>query len=162
MSNNNEDISSRNEESVFNNNEVESENNYFNNYNSSYSGLDNNNFEDNYGDKYEEGCKVTKGKIRVSVRLGDRNGIEIKGAKINLYELNGVCPRLYESKLTDRNGEVIFDNLENGCYRVISLVDRRFFEKPIYVTWNEVTIDNYLKEANICVLNRVKPSCLKR
>lgn len=118
----------------------------------------NNNFENGYQPK--PNCR--KGRIEVLVKLGDKNGIEIKGAKINLYELNGVCPKLYESKLTDCNGKAIFENLENGCYRVISLVDRRYFEKPTYITWNEVTIDNCVKDACICVVNKIKPSCCRR
>lgn len=121
-----------------------------------------NDYEDDYKNNYEETCKAKKGKIKVIVKLGDKNGVEIKGAKINLYELNGVCPKLYESKLTKCQGEAIFENLEDGCYRVISLVDRRFFEKPSYVNWNEVTIDSNIKEATIYVVNKVKPSCYKR
>ncbi|MBB6624421.1 hypothetical protein [Clostridium gasigenes] len=124
--------------------------------------------EEKYEEKYEEKCEVceenyddSSGKIKVSVKLEDSNGVEIKGAKVNLYELNGVCPKLHESKLTDFKGEIIFDNLVNGCYRIISLVDRKFFEKPVYITWNEVTIDNSIKDANICVVNKIKPSCYR-
>lgn len=110
---------------------------------------------------YEENCNNSNGKIKVSVKLGDNNGVEIRGAKVNLYKLNGVSPKLNESKLTDFKGEVIFDDLANGCYRVISLVDRKFFEKPLYTTWNEVTIDDCIKDANICVVNKIKSSCYK-
>lgn len=115
-----------------------------------------------YGNGYQAKPNCRKGRIEVLVKLDDKNGIEIKGAKINLYELNGVCPKLYESKLTDCNGKAIFEDLENGCYRVISLVDRRYFEKPTYITWNEVTIDDCVKDACICVVNKIKPSCCRR
>ena len=149
-------------EDLLNNNNIDSKNHYFDDYREPNINYYNNDGQDAYGSKCDESNKVTKGKIKVSVKLGDENGIVIKSAKINLYELNGVSPKLYASKLTDCNGEVIFENLENGCYRVISLVDRRFFEKPLYTTWNEVTIDKHYKEASVCVVNRVKPSCLKR
>lgn len=133
-------------------------------YNNNYKNQEQNftNVGNDYGNKYNEKCNCRKGRIEVCVKLADKNGIEIKGAKINLYELNGVCPKLYESKLTDCNGKAIFENLENGCYRVISLVDRRYFEKPTYITWNEVTIDDCVKDANICVVNKIKPSCIRR
>ena len=146
---------------MHNDNEFKASNDYFDNYDSTSSGYNNDSSKSNYGNIYGDDCK-SNGEIRVSVKLGDKNGIEIKSAKINLYELNGICPKLYKSKLTDCNGEVIFSDLENGCYRVISLVDRRFFEKPIYITWNEVIIDDSVKEAYICVVNRIKQSCLKR
>ncbi|MGL5352321.1 MAG: hypothetical protein ACRDA5_03230 [Clostridium sp.] len=106
--------------------------------------------------------KEIKGEIRAFVRLDNKNGVEIKGAKVNLYSLNGVCPKLHDSKLTDCNGEVIFSCLENGCYRVISIVDRRYFEKPIYINWNEVTIDNCVKDAKVGIVNKIKQSCYKR
>lgn len=131
------------------------------NYNSVYINDCENN-EDDYENECNKNYIYSNGRIEVIVKLGDRNGIEIKGAKVNLYELNGVCPKLYESKLTDCNGKIIFENLKNGCYRIISLVDRRFFEKPTYVTWNEVTIDDCVKNANIVILNKIKPSCLRR
>lgn len=140
-------------------------NNDCDNINDDYYNADNdfNNINIDYENNYNSNnCNCRKGLIEVTVKLGDRNGVEIKGAKINLYELNGVCPKLYESKLTDCNGKVIFKNLENGCYRVISLVDRRYFEKPSYITWNEVTIDDCVKEASIGVVNKIKPSCCRR
>lgn len=103
-----------------------------------------------------------KGRIEIISRLASRDGVELKGARINLYLLNGISPKLYDSKFTDSNGEVVFDNLENGCYRVIAIVDRRFFEKPLYYTWNEVTIDKNNKSANICVVNKIKSAYYRR
>lgn len=127
-------------------------------------------YEDDYKNEYENVCKPElkksiperKGEIRVEVRLENKNGVEIKGTKVNLYSLNGVCPKLHESKLTDCKGEAVFSCLENGCYRVISIVDRRYFEKPIYTSWNEVIIDKCVKYANVGVVNKIKPSCYKR
>lgn len=97
-----------------------------------------------------------KGKITVYSRLGDPNGALISSAKINLYMLNGISPKLIASKLTDTDGKVIFDNLETGSYRIISIVDRKYFEKPTYLNWNEVTIDSNLYEETITVINRIK------
>ena len=97
-----------------------------------------------------------KGKIEVIVRLGSRDGSTIKGAKINLYLLKGVQPKLVKSKFTDDFGKVIFENLEKGCYRAISIVNREYFEKPIYHTWNEFNVDEINKYAKIEVVNKIK------
>ena len=97
-----------------------------------------------------------KGKITVGVRLGDRKGTLISEAKINLYALNGLSPKLVSSKLTDINGIVVFDSLSEGSYRVIEIVNRKYFEKPTYIQWNEVTISKDLKEESIIVINRIK------
>ena len=60
------------------------------------------------------------------------------------------------SKLTDINGIVVFDSLSEGSYRVIEIVNRKYFEKPTYIQWNEVTISKDLKEESIIVINRIK------
>lgn len=97
-----------------------------------------------------------RGKITVSVRLGNRKGKAISGAKINLYALNGLSPKLISSKLTNVNGVVVFDSLSEGSYRVIEIVNRKYFEKPTYVQWNEVTINKDLLEESIIVVNKIK------
>lgn len=99
---------------------------------------------------------VKKGKIEVIVRLGNKEGSTIKGGKINLYLLKGVQPKLVRSKFTDYFGKVIFEDLEDGCYRVISIVNREYFEKPIYHTWNEFNVDENNKYAKIEVVNKIK------
>lgn len=113
--------------------------------------------------RYEEKKVIEeKGTITVVSKLGSKEGVEIKGARINLYLLNGVSPKLYDSKFSDEVGKVEFNNLSNGCYRVIAIVDRRFFEKPLYYNWNEVTIDANNKKTNILVVNRIKPGYYKK
>ena len=113
--------------------------------------------------RYEEKkVNEVKGTITVLSKLGSKEGVEIKGARINLYLLNGVSPKLYDSKFSDELGKVEFNNLANGCYRVIAIVDRRFFEKPQYYNWNEVTIDANNKKSNILVVNRIKPGYYKK
>lgn len=97
-----------------------------------------------------------KGKIEVIVRLGSKDGSTIKGAKINLYLLKGVQPKLVKSKFTDDFGKVIFTDLEDGCYRAISIVNREYFDKPIYHTWNEFNVDENNKYAKIEVVNKIK------
>lgn len=127
---------------------------------SNYSNDDNDEYS-YYG--YNCSCEdKVKGSIIVHSRLGCKDGVELKGAKINLYVLNGVSPKLFSSKVTDAEGKVIFDNLDNGCYRVIAILDRKYFEKPCYITWNEVTIDSCCKEASIIVVNKIKDGCLRR
>ncbi|MGL5085911.1 MAG: hypothetical protein ACRC68_09400, partial [Clostridium sp.] len=133
----------------------EASENYINDYKAPYEDFSNecNNYKSDYDHiletEFNNNCIEKKGEIVASVRLDNKNGVEIKSAKVNLYSLNGVCPKLHDSKLTDCNGEVAFTCLENGCYRVISIVDRRYFEKPIYTSWNEVTIDTCIKYANV-------------
>ena len=79
-----------------------------------------------------------------------------------MYLLNGVSPKLYDSIFSDGAGKVTFSNLSNGCYRIIGIVDRRFFEKPTYYSWNEVTIDKSKKHSSVVVVNRIKPGYYKR
>ncbi|MCQ2969390.1 MAG: hypothetical protein MJ191_04565 [Clostridium sp.] len=97
-----------------------------------------------------------RGKINVISKLGNKYGTLISSSKINLYMLNGISPRLVSSKLTNEKGQVTFMNLKKGSYRVIAIVDRRFFQKPTYMEWNEVTIDEENKEETIIVINRIK------
>lgn len=103
-----------------------------------------------------------KGVIEVYSKLGSREGVELRGARINLYLLNGVSPKLYDSKFSDSIGKVTFNNLPNGCYRIIAIVDRRYFEKPIYYNWNEVIIDSNNKESSIVVVNKIKQGYYRR
>ena len=102
-----------------------------------------------------------KSKIQVKARIGSENGGLISSAKINLYMLNGVSPKLVISKNTGEDGVVVFDNLEKGSYRVIAIADKRYFEKPIYKKWNEITISRNNEVHNILVIYRVKNSLVK-
>ncbi len=95
-------------------------------------------------------------KIIVESRLGSASGEVISKAKINLYMLNGISPKLVETKFTDDDGVVIFDKINNGSYRVIAIVDKRYFQKPSYITWNEVTINSNTQTEKITVVNKVK------
>ena len=127
-----------------------------------------------------------RGKIKVISRLGNKDGTLISSSKINLYMLNGISPRLISSKLTNpvievmlkelekqdkiqvftsvagtklitnEKGQVTFTNLKKGSYRVIAIVDRKFFQKPIYMEWNEVTIDEENQEETVVVINRIR------
>jgi 5-hydroxyisourate hydrolase-like protein (transthyretin family) len=80
----------------------------------------------------------------------------LQGVKINLYKINGLSPFLIESKITDEEGKVIFKEIENGCYRIIEIIDKRYFEKPKYIKWNEMTIDDSNKKQNVVVINEIK------
>ena len=70
--------------------------------------------------------------------------------------LNGISPRLISSKLTNEKGLVTFTNLKKGSYRVIAIVDRKFFQKPTYMQWNEVTIDEENQEETVIVINKIR------
>ena len=97
-----------------------------------------------------------RGKINVISKLGSKDGTLISSSKINLYMLNGISPRLISSKLTNEKGQVTFVNLKKGSYRVIAIVDRRFFQKPTYMEWNEVTIDEENQEETVLVINKIR------
>ena len=101
-------------------------------------------------------CEEEKGTIKVCKVL-DCNGLKpLSGARINLYNIEGVTPELVSSKISDSNGIVIFDCLENGYYRVIEIVDKCMFDKPKYMPWNEIKIDKCNKKAEIKIINRIK------
>lgn len=80
----------------------------------------------------------------------------IQGVKINLYKINGLTSIPVASGITDEYGKICFDNVEYGNYRVIELVDKRYFEKPRYVKWNEITINSDNVNPKIVILNRLK------
>lgn len=80
----------------------------------------------------------------------------LQGTKINLYKINGLSPVLIESKITNENGKVVFENINKGCYRVIEIVDKRFFEKPKYINWNEIIIDENNSKQKVVVVNKLK------
>ncbi|AOR22854.1 hypothetical protein BGI42_03615 [Clostridium taeniosporum] len=109
---------------------------------------------------YDDECTDVDGKIIVlaSINCDGKNKC-LEGAKINLYRLNGVCPQFVESYLTDRQGKVEFKNLSEGCYRIIEIVNKNYFEKPKYIDWNEVNINKENTEAKVLVMNKLKKKC---
>lgn len=96
------------------------------------------------------------GKITVYTLKDSINGEKMKGIKVNIYRINGVSPQLEMSKYSDENGKVEFFNIENGNYRIIEIIDKRKYEKPTYVKWNEINISNYCREEVIYVINKEK------
>ena len=80
----------------------------------------------------------------------------LQGVKINLYKINGLSPVLITSKITDEEGKVIFSEVEEGCYRIIEIMDKRYFEKPKYISWNEIIIDSVNKNQKLTIVNRIK------
>ncbi|MGN2369811.1 prealbumin-like fold domain-containing protein [Clostridium cagae] len=119
-----------------------------------------NNSEFNAFNYYNNSCTKVKGEIVVisAVNCGGKNEY-LEGAKINLYKLNGVCPVFIKSCLTNRQGKAVFINLPEGCYRVIAIVNKNYFEKPKYVNWNEVNINRENTNAKILVVNNLKNNC---
>ncbi len=111
--------------------------------------------------KKEETKKVkvkerkVNGTIIVYSTFLSKFGKRIKGVKMNLYKLNGISPQLIESIETDENGRAVFSNVPKGSYRVIELIDKRYFKKPVYINWNEVTISDDNTEAVIYVVNSI-------
>lgn len=101
--------------------------------------------------KYEEG-----GKIHVKAILDCGHNEYLEGVKINLYRINGLNPSLVASKITDKRGNVNFSDLPNGSYRVIEIIDKKYFEKPKYNKWNEINIGPETKESSLIIINKIK------
>ncbi len=116
------------------------------------------NCESDNKDMKHEASRETFNNGRISVKaIIDCGKQEIlKGAKINLYKINGLSPILIKSKFTDENGEAIFSNVEDGSYRIIEIIDKEYFEKPKYINWNEITIDCNNKKEKILIVNKLK------
>jgi 5-hydroxyisourate hydrolase-like protein (transthyretin family) len=114
---------------------------------------------DEYTDSKEEGEEeedVPEGEITVYSTIRQKDGTKIKGVKINLYKINGFSPKLMQSLVTDVEGKVIFSGIPEGSYRVIEFIDKRYFNKPNYVDWNEVTINSDNKNHVIYAINSIK------
>ncbi|MDS0524168.1 hypothetical protein NNC19_00670 [Clostridium sp. SHJSY1] len=100
--------------------------------------------------------KEKGGEITVYSILKDGENPKLKGVRINLYKINGLCPILVESRETDDEGKVVFCDVEEGNYRIIEFIDKTYFEKPSYIKWNEVKIDKFNRESTIYVINTIK------
>ena len=100
--------------------------------------------------------KVRDGKITIVSLINCGEDEYLQGVKVNLYKINGLSPILIDSKVTNEKGKITFCNLSEGCYRIIELVDKRYFEKPKYVNWNEIIIDGINKEQKVKIINKVK------
>ena len=85
----------------------------------------------------------------------------LQGIKINLYKINGLSPVLVTSKITDKEGKVVFSEVEEGCYRIIEIIDKRYFEKPKYINWNEIIIDSVNKNQKLMIVNKIKKNVLQ-
>ena len=96
------------------------------------------------------------GEIIVTSILTCEENELLQGVKINLYKINGLSPVLIASKITDEEGKVVFLEVEEGCYRIIEIIDKRYFEKPKYRKWNEIMIDNINKNQEVVVVNSIK------
>jgi len=100
--------------------------------------------------------RFENGEIIVTSILDFEEREYLQGIKINLYKINGLSPILFRSKITDEDGKVIFSELEEGCYRIIEIIDKRYFEKPKYINWNEIMIDSINKNQKVVVINKIK------
>ena len=80
---------------------------------------------------------------------------KIQGDYIFTSLKEGEIEIAYTAIETDENGRAFFSNVPKGSYRIIELIDKRYFKKPVYINWNEVTIDNYNTEAVIYVVNNI-------
>ena len=99
---------------------------------------------------------IETGQIIVTSVLEFEDNEYLQGVKINLYKINGLSPVLIKSKITNEEGNVIFSELEEGCYRIIEIIDKRYFEKPKYINWNEIIIDSINKNQKLRIVNRIK------
>lgn len=97
-----------------------------------------------------------KGKIVVTCKLNTASGEPIGGVTIKLFKINGCSPVLVGCKLTNSCGKCEFNNLENGNYRVVQVIDLCVFEKPQYVPCNEVNITPTDKCGQVLIINRIR------
>lgn len=105
---------------------------------------------------YNNKEQVNYGQITATSILDCGEQEYLQGVKINLYKINGLSPVLIDSKTTDDQGNVTFDKVEYGCYRIIEIIDKRYFEKPKYIKWNEITIDYSNRNHTLIIVNRIK------
>ena len=87
-----------------------------------------------YYDTDEKSFEVKQGKIIVKSIIDYGKKEVLSGVKINLYKINGLSPVLVQSDSTDKQGEVIFDNIQDGSYRVIEIVDKRYLKNQNMLT----------------------------
>ncbi|OOM73492.1 prealbumin-like fold domain-containing protein [Clostridium sp. BL-8] len=116
----------------------------------------NENITDIMSEQNEEAKVLNSGEIIVISILECGENEYLQGVKINLYKINGLSPVLIESKVTNEEGKVIFSRVEEGCYRIIEIIDKKYFEKPKYISWNEIIIDNNNKKQKVVVVNKIK------
>lgn len=114
------------------------------------------NIADIMPDQNEEDKILNSGEIIVISILECGENEYLQGVKINLYKINGLSPVLIKSKITNEEGKVIFSEIEEGCYRIIEIIDKKYFEKPKYINWNEIIIDNNNKKQKVVVVNKIK------
>ena len=107
----------------------------------------------------EELPSEISGRINVIVSLDVIDGTKIKGVRINLYRINGISPELVEWGTTDCHGEIEFCNIPKGDYRIIEIIDKKYFNKPVYINWNEVKIDRFKRNHEIYVVNSINDNC---
>lgn len=98
------------------------------------------------------------GKITVTSIIDCGEHDYLQGVKINLYKINGLSPILIKSMVTDEKGQAVFSGIEDGCYRIIEIIDKKYFEKPKYINWNEIIIDSNNRNPTIIIVNKLKSS----
>lgn len=103
-----------------------------------------------------ESNAINNGEIIVMAVLDCGEHEYLQGVKVNLYKINGLSPVLIKSQITDEKGTVIFSEIEEGCYRIIEIIDKRYFEKPKYISWNEIIIDSANKKQKVIIVNKIK------
>lgn len=112
---------------------------------------------DNTSKDYNE-----KGEIIVTSVLDCGEHEILQGVKINLYKINGLSPILIKSKITDDEGKAVFSGIEEGCYRIIEIIDKKYFEKPKYINWNEIIIDKQNYKQKVVIVNKIKKNVLQK
>ena len=94
-------------------------------------------------------------KIAKSIKPSDRGELEITSINNEYLIANKLKVEILDKDVAWFDAGT-FENLKKGSYRVIAIVDRKYFEKPTYSPWNEVTIDKNTTEASVEVVNKIK------
>ena len=98
-----------------------------------------------------------RGEIEVTSFIVVRGDLEpLSGVKVLLFKEDRCSPRLIASKITDRRGEVEFNNLEEGTYIIAQPIDKCHFEHPIFIPSDRVVLNRENREAEVAIINRLR------
>lgn len=98
------------------------------------------------------------GNVKVTSKFGCACGENISGATVILQREN--CCGDFEdvaTATTDANGVATFGCVETGNYRIVQVIDGRFFNPPCYMPCDTFTISPNNRFINIDVVNTLNP-----
>lgn len=96
-----------------------------------------------------------KGTIKVFSFLWVKNRLDPQGnVRVRLFKEGSSNP-IMEGR-TDSNGELVFNGLEKGRYRVKAEVNEKYFQRPIYKPSEKVTLGTGNVCQEVAIVNRLR------